>query len=71
MSPAAFLRSELRGVSAMGYPEMLRRWKAMGGKPETLEGAISAGPYHLKREPLDFNRAYVYPGAVLVKRRAA
>ncbi len=71
MSPAAFLRSELRGVSGMGYPEMLRRWKAMGGKPETLEGAISAGPYRLKREPLDFNRTYVYPGVALVKRGAA
>ena len=45
----------------MGYPEMLWRWKEMGGKAETPEGAISAGPYRLKREPLDFNRTHVYP----------
>ena len=68
MSPAAFLRSELRGVSGMGYPEMLRRWKAMGGKPETLERAIAAGPYRLKREPMDFNRTYVYPAVVPAER---
>jgi hypothetical protein len=61
ISPAAFLRAELRGVSGMGYAEMLRRWKALGGKAETLEEAISAGPYRLKREPVDFNRPYVYP----------
>jgi hypothetical protein len=60
-SPAAFLRSELRGVSGMGYREMLRRWQTLGGKAETLEGAISAGPYRLEREPMDFNRPYVYP----------
>ncbi len=71
MSPAAFLRSELRGVTAMGYPEMRRRWKAIGGNPETLDGAIAAGPYRLRREPMDFNRTYVYPGVTLVKRRAA
>lgn len=69
MSPASFLRSELRGVSGMGYPEMLRRWKAMGGEAETLDGAISAGPYRIKREPMDFNRPYVYP-AVLRSERA-
>jgi hypothetical protein len=61
ISPAAFLRSELRGISGMGYPEMLRCWKALGGMAETLEGAISAGPYQLEREPMDFNRPYVYP----------
>jgi hypothetical protein len=71
MSPAAFLRSELRGVSGMGYPEMLRRWKAMGGKPETLERTISAGPYRLQRETMDFNRAYVYRAPALVERKAA
>jgi hypothetical protein len=71
MSPAAFLRSELRGVTAMGYPEMRRRWKAIGGNPETLDGAIAAGPYRLRREPMDFNRTYVYPALALVKRRAA
>ena len=63
--PAAFLRSELRGVSGMRYREMLRRWKDLGGKAETLEGAISAGPYRFKREPSDFNHPYVYPGPVL------
>jgi hypothetical protein len=61
VSPAAFLCSELRGVSGMGYLEMLRRWEALGGKAETLEGAITAGPYQLKRKPMDFNRPYVYP----------
>jgi hypothetical protein len=71
MSPASFLRSELLGVSGMGYLEMLRRWKAMGGKAETLEGAISAGPYRLKREPMDFNRPYVYPAVALAEWGAA
>lgn len=55
----------------MGYPEMLRRWKAMGGKPETLERAISAGPYRLQRETMDFNRAYVYRAPALVERKTA
>jgi len=71
MSPASSLRSELRGVSGMGYPEMLRRWKAMGGKQETLEGAISAGSYRLKREPMDFNRTYVFPAVSRSERGAA
>jgi hypothetical protein len=70
MSPAAFLRSEQRGVSGMGYPEMLRRWKALGGKAETLEEAISAGPYRLKREPMDFNRTYVYPAVLQAASRS-
>lgn len=63
ISPAAFLRSELRGVSGMDYAAMLRRWKALGGTGETLEGAISAGPYRLKRERMDFNRYHVVPVA--------
>lgn len=70
-SPAVFLRSELRGVSGMRYREMLRRWKELGGKPETLEGAIYAGPYRFKRELSDFNQPYVYPGAALINRGAA
>ncbi|MDP9486219.1 MAG: bifunctional DNA primase/polymerase, partial [Actinomycetota bacterium] len=70
-SPAVFLRSELRGVSGMRYREMLRRWKELGGKPETLEGAIYAGPYRFKRERSDFNQPYVYPGAALINRGAA
>ena len=61
--PAAFLRSEMRGVSGMRYREMLRRWKELGGEAATLDGAISAGPYRLKRERLDYNQPYVYPAA--------
>jgi hypothetical protein len=71
ISPAAFLRSELRGVSGMEYAAMLRRWKVLGGKRETLEGAISAGPYRLKREPMDFNRPYVVPSVSRAERGAA
>ncbi|MDP9478029.1 MAG: hypothetical protein M3R38_20505, partial [Actinomycetota bacterium] len=70
-SPAVFLRSELRGVSGMRYREMLRRWKELGGEPETLEGAIYAGPYRFKRERSDFNQPYVYPGAALLNMGAA
>lgn len=70
-SPAAFLRCELRGVSGMRYREMLRRWKELGGKPETLDEAISAGPYRVKRERLDFNQPYVYPGVLRAVRGAA
>jgi hypothetical protein len=32
ISPAAFLRSELRRVSGVEYAAMLRRWKALGGR---------------------------------------
>lgn len=63
-SPAAFLCSELRGVTGMRYREMLRRWKDLGGKPETLEGAISAGPYRFTKEPSDFYQPYVYRSPV-------
>jgi hypothetical protein len=70
-SPAAFLRCELRGVSGMRYREMLRRWKELGGEAQTLDGAISAGPYRLKRERLDFNQPYVYPGVPRAVRGAA
>jgi predicted transcriptional regulator len=70
-SPSAFLRSELRGVTAMRYREMLRRWKDLGGKPEVLEGAIRSGPYRFKREPVDFNQPYVYPALTLVESGAA
>jgi len=59
-SPAAFVLSELRGVTGMRYREMLRRWKELGGDPAALEEAISKGPYRFRREPLDFNQPYVY-----------
>jgi hypothetical protein len=61
VSPVAFLRSELRGAAAIEYDAMLRRWNALGGTKETLEGAISAGPYRLKTEPVDFNRKCINP----------
>jgi hypothetical protein len=70
-SPAAFLRSELRGVSGMRYREMRKRWKDLGGEAETLDVAISAGPYRVKRERLDFNQPYVYPGVLRAVRGAA
>jgi len=59
-SPAAFVLSELRGVTGMRYREMLRRWKELGGDSAALEEAISKGPYRFRREPLDFNQPYVY-----------
>ena len=55
----------------MEQASMLRRWKALGSKKETLEGALSAGPYHLKREPMDFNRPYVYLVVSRAERGAA
>lgn len=62
-SPAAFLLSELRGVSGVRFAEMWRRWKALGGERETLEAAIEAGPYSVVKEHMDFNQPYVYHAA--------
>ena len=76
MSPAAFAGGflTLRAARSLWHGTPLNApalEKAMGGKPETLERAIRTSRNRLQREPMDFNRAYVYRAPALVERKAA